>query len=66
MTEQRPLSGVGVLVTRPAGQAEPLCRLIEAAGGRAIALPGATILPASEPIIGNRLHVYGLTEKRSV
>jgi uroporphyrinogen-III synthase len=49
MTEHRPLSGVGVLVTRPAGQAEPLCRLIEAAGGRAIALPAATILPASDP-----------------
>ncbi len=33
------LHGVGVLVTRPAHQAEGLCRLIEAAGGRAIRFP---------------------------
>lgn len=33
------LAGVRVLVTRPAAQAEPLCRLIEAAGGTALRLP---------------------------
>jgi uroporphyrinogen-III synthase len=33
------LRGLGVLVTRPAHQAEPLCRLIEGAGGRAIRFP---------------------------
>jgi uroporphyrinogen-III synthase len=49
MTDPCDLSGTGVLVTRPAGQAETLCRLIEAAGGRAFALPAASILPASDP-----------------
>ena len=33
------LHGAGVLVTRPARQAEPLCRAIEAAGGRPIRFP---------------------------
>jgi uroporphyrinogen-III synthase len=32
-------AGFGVLVTRPAEQAEPLCSLIEQAGGQAIQLP---------------------------
>jgi uroporphyrinogen-III synthase len=32
MTDPCDLSGIGVLVTRPAGQAETLCRLIEMAG----------------------------------
>lgn len=49
MTHPCTLSGIGVLVTRPAGQAQALCRLIEAAGGRAIALPAAAILPVSDP-----------------
>ncbi len=35
-----------MLVTRPSGQAEPLCRLIEAAGGRAIRLPLLAVAPA--------------------
>ncbi len=34
-----------VLVTRPAGQADGLCRLIEASGARAIHLPTIEILP---------------------
>jgi uroporphyrinogen-III synthase len=34
-----------VLVTRPAGQAQGLCDLIEAGGGRAIHLPAIDILP---------------------
>ncbi|MGQ0657426.1 MAG: uroporphyrinogen-III synthase [Chromatiales bacterium] len=38
-TATRPLAGVTVLVTRPAEHAESLCRMIEAAGGRAIRLP---------------------------
>jgi len=33
------LNGVGVLVTRPAAQADNLCRLVEALGGRAIRFP---------------------------
>lgn len=34
-----PLQGIKIAVTRPAGQAEPLCRLIETAGGVAIRYP---------------------------
>jgi uroporphyrinogen-III synthase len=49
MTKPCDLSGIGVLVTRPAGQADGLCRLIEAAGGRAIALPAACIAPVVDP-----------------
>ena len=33
------LSGLRILVTRPQDQAEPLCRLIEAAGGKAARFP---------------------------
>ncbi|MFO7603605.1 MAG: uroporphyrinogen-III synthase [Gammaproteobacteria bacterium] len=39
------LRGLGVLVTRPAGQAEPLCALITAAGGRPYRLPCLSIEP---------------------
>ena len=37
------LSGKTILVTRPAHQAEPLCRLIEAAGGTPLRLPALQI-----------------------
>lgn len=40
------LAGIGVLVTRPAHQADGLCRLIEAAGGRAVRFP---VLEIAEP-----------------
>ncbi|MDX1653934.1 MAG: uroporphyrinogen-III synthase [Candidatus Competibacteraceae bacterium] len=43
------LEGIGVLVTRPAAQAAPLCRLIEAQGGQAIAFPTLAILPPRDP-----------------
>lgn len=43
------LNGRGVLVTRPAAQAEGLCRLIEAANGRPIAVPSIEIAPAADP-----------------
>lgn len=43
------LAGVRVMVTRPAHQAENLCRLIEAAGGTAVRLPLQTIEPATNP-----------------
>jgi uroporphyrinogen-III synthase len=43
------LAGVGVLVTRPAGQARPLCDLIESAGGRPLPFPTIEILPAADP-----------------
>jgi uroporphyrinogen-III synthase len=35
------LGGQGVLVTRPAAQAEGLCRLIEEANGRPLAIPAS-------------------------
>ncbi len=38
------MQGLRVLVTRPAGQAEHLCRLIEAAGGTPVRLPAIEIL----------------------
>jgi len=41
---ENPLQHVGVLVTRPAHQAEGLCGLIEQAGGRAIRLPVIEII----------------------
>jgi uroporphyrinogen-III synthase len=43
------LRGRGVLVTRPAAQADGLCGLIEAAQGRPIRLPTIEIAPASDP-----------------
>jgi len=45
----RPLAGIGVLVTRPAHQADNLCRLIEAQGGTAIRFPCLAILPPRDP-----------------
>jgi uroporphyrinogen-III synthase len=43
------LRGLGVLVTRPAGQAETLCSLIESAGGRPILFPTMEIVPTADP-----------------
>jgi uroporphyrinogen-III synthase len=42
------LQGLGVLVTRPAEQADHLCQLIEKAGGRPYRLPTITIEPGGE------------------
>jgi uroporphyrinogen-III synthase len=52
----RSLGGLRVLVTRPAHQAQALCRLIQAAGGRALRLPLLSIQarPASEIAAGVR------------
>lgn len=44
-----PLQGVGVLVTRPAHQAESLCELIRQQGGTAIRFPVLEIRPPAEP-----------------
>jgi len=44
MTARGELHGLRVLVTRPAGQAERLCKLIDAAGGEAFCLPAIDIL----------------------
>ncbi|WP_256091550.1 uroporphyrinogen-III synthase [Candidatus Thiosymbion oneisti] len=41
------LAGRGVLITRPAAQAEGLCRLVAAAGGRAIRFPTVAIEPVA-------------------
>ncbi|QIK36991.1 uroporphyrinogen-III synthase [Caldichromatium japonicum] len=55
MTASKTLAGCGVLVTRPAGQAEPLCRLIEAAGGRPIRFPTIAIEPTRDAQAAVRL-----------
>ena len=47
-----PLMGVGVLVTRPEGQADGLCQLIEEAGGRAIRWPLIEIAPVEDAAEG--------------
>lgn len=49
-TAQGSLSGLRVLVTRPAHQADPLCRLIEARGGSAVRLPLLSIVPTAHPV----------------
>ena len=41
----RPLQGKTIVVTRPAAQAEPLCAVIEAAGGKALRFPLLEIGP---------------------
>lgn len=44
----QPLAGVRILVTRPAHQADALCRLIEGAGGTALRMPALDIAPPSD------------------
>ncbi len=44
-----PLQGMGIVVTRPARQADNLCRLIEAQGGRAIRFPTLAIQASGDP-----------------
>lgn len=46
--EAAALQGVGVLVTRPVHQAEPLARLIERAGGTAVRFPTIEIAPPAD------------------
>jgi uroporphyrinogen-III synthase len=48
------LDGRGVLVTRPASQAQGLCRLIEAAGGVPVLFPTVEILPPQDPEAARR------------
>lgn len=49
MIQTAGLAGRGVLVTRPAAQADGLCDRIAAAGGRPIRLPVLAIAPAADP-----------------
>jgi uroporphyrinogen III methyltransferase / synthase len=48
--DNRALRGRGILVTRPAGQAQRLAALVEAAGGRAILFPAIEIEPLGRPL----------------
>ena len=47
-TNSKPLAGKGVVVTRPAHQAQALVRLIEAAGGNAILFPAIEICDVAD------------------
>lgn len=49
MTPNCPLKGRGVLVTRPAGQAERLCQLVSEAGGEPVPFPTLEIRATTEP-----------------
>jgi uroporphyrinogen-III synthase len=65
------LRGLGVLVTRPAGQSEPLCRLIESAGGRALPFPTLEILPAADlegarALLAEPWHLMVFTSRNAV
>ena len=45
----QPLAGKGIVVTRPAHQAQGLARLIEGAGGRSILFPAIDIRDVEDP-----------------
>jgi uroporphyrinogen-III synthase len=48
MAGERPLTGLGVLVTRAEDQAEPLVRALQAAGAEPIVAPMIRIVPAAD------------------
>lgn len=48
MKRNKKLQGLRVWVTRPEHQAEPLCRLIEAQGGKVVRLPLLSIQPPAD------------------
>ncbi|HHJ17004.1 MAG TPA: uroporphyrinogen-III synthase [Gammaproteobacteria bacterium] len=48
-TDELPLNGAGVLVTRPAAQADALCRLIEQQGGEVYRFPVLEIRASDRP-----------------
>jgi len=54
-TSRCDLGGRGVLVTRPADQAQDLCRLVAEAGGRPIRFPTIAIAPTSNPVAAQAL-----------
>jgi uroporphyrinogen-III synthase len=47
-TSERPLAGRTVLVTRPEGQSEGLCELVQAAGGNPLPMPLLVIEPLAD------------------
>jgi uroporphyrinogen-III synthase len=49
MTRAVPLAGVRVVITRPAGQAENLARLVREAGAEPLCIPAIEILPLADP-----------------
>ena len=49
MTRNQPLAGKGIVVTRPARQAQALAQLIEAAGGRPVLFPAIEIREVDDP-----------------
>ncbi|MDX9739858.1 MAG: uroporphyrinogen-III synthase [Gammaproteobacteria bacterium] len=62
--EHGPLRGLRVLVTRPAHQAQNLCRMIEEAGGEPLSLPIIEIVPPRDPRLAagiiDRIQDFGL------
>ncbi|HET8880908.1 MAG TPA: uroporphyrinogen-III synthase [Solimonas sp.] len=61
MSDGAPLRGLRVLVTRPAAQAETLCRLLEARGATPLRLPLQSIEPVRQPAAAAR----ALTQART-
>ncbi len=61
------LSGLRVLVTRPAQQAEPWCKLLQAEGAEALSVPLLELAPVTEPnqirAIKNRILDFDLYQK---
>jgi uroporphyrinogen-III synthase len=49
MTHQQPLAGRGVVITRPAGEAQRLAALIRAAGGVPLSYPAIEIVDPPDP-----------------
>lgn len=65
------LGGYGVLVTRPAAQAEGLCELIRAAGGNPIPFPTLEIGPVADPgpargLLGQRWDLMVFVSRNAV
>ncbi len=57
MTAAQPLAGIGVLVTRPAAQADGLCAALAAAGAAPVVLPTIAIAPTPlDPPLERALH----------
>lgn len=61
------LTGLRILVTRPAHQAGPWCRLLEAEGAEAISIPLLELVPVTEPdqirAIKNQILDFDLYQK---